>query len=113
MPLTAYALPSRAEICDILGVAALRVIPPVEKPWSVELRGPVIVGRRAPADIEVPDALVSRRHIRIAPADDGWTVEDLGSANGTYVDGKRLEGITLLRDGSRIELGFWSVVFSL
>ena len=72
---------------------------------------PVIVGRREPEDVVVKDALVSRQHCRIAPAGDGWTVEDLGSANGTFVDGKRVEGTVPLTDGARIELGFWGVVF--
>ena len=54
---------------------------------------------------------ISRRHCRIAPADGGWAVEDLGSANGTFVAGARVEDVTPLSDGSRIELGFWAVVF--
>lgn len=88
----------------------LRVLPPVESPWTVEIDGPVVVGRREPADVVVHDALVSRRHCRIAPSGDGWVVEDLGSANGTCVGGRRVTRQTL-HDGDRIELGFWALVF--
>jgi pSer/pThr/pTyr-binding forkhead associated (FHA) protein len=87
------------------------VLPPVESAWTVELDGPIVIGRRAPADVVVKDALVSRQHCRVAPDGDGWLVEDLGSANGTYVDGTRVEGPTPLEHGTRIELGFWGVVF--
>lgn len=53
------------------------------------------------------DAGVSRRHAIIAPVRDGWNVEDLDSANGTFVNGKRLaQNIpTLARIGDEIRFG--------
>jgi len=91
-------------------MARLHVRPPVDSPWSVELTGDVVVGRREPADVVIRDALVSRRHCRIAADDGGWTIEDLGSANGTFLDGRRITRAAL-SDGARIELGFWALTF--
>lgn len=78
----------------------------------MELSGDVVVGRREPADVVIRDALVSRRHCRIAPGEGGWTIEDLDSANGTFVDGCRVTRAPL-PDGARIELGFWSLTFEV
>ena len=52
---------------------------------------PFTLGRDASCDVALPEeARVSRRHLEIAPADDGWWITDLGSANGTLVDGERV-----------------------
>lgn len=51
----------------------------------------VLIGRGAEADIRYEAATVSRRHARLARhASGGWRIEDLGSANGTFVDGQRV-----------------------
>jgi len=47
-----------------------------------------LVGRGEGCDLALDDARVSRRHARLAPFDGGWRVEDLGSKNGTLVDGE-------------------------
>ena len=59
--------------------------------------GPWTVGRSQENDIVVPDPNVSRRHARISRSDDSFVVEDLGSTNGTLLDGapidrERIEG---------------------
>jgi len=53
------------------------------------------------------DAGVSRRHAVIAPVHDGWNIEDLGSANGTFVNSKRLAANTptLARSGDELRFG--------
>lgn len=53
------------------------------------------------------DAGVSRRHAVIAPARDGWNIEDLNSANGTFLNGRRLaaNSPTLARAGDEIRFG--------
>jgi hypothetical protein len=60
-------------------------------------RGPWSVGRSQENDIVINDPNVSRRHARISRADSGFVVEDLGSTNGTLLDGapidrERIEG---------------------
>jgi len=51
------------------------------------------------------DILVSGRHAKLIQTVDGWSVEDLGSTNGTWVDGERISSVTPLQPGSEIELG--------
>ncbi len=54
--------------------------------------GTHILGSSTDADLVVRDQTVSRRHARVVVSDRGVTIEDLGSTNGTTVDGKRIEG---------------------
>jgi two-component system, cell cycle response regulator len=64
----------------------------------------VVLGREpgSAAPLRSPD--VSRRHARVVPAGAGHAVEDLGSTNGTFVNGEEVER-RLLRSGDRIDLG--------
>lgn len=50
------------------------------------------IGRDPLADIVIDDPEISRQHARLTLTDSGYQVQDLGSTNGTYVDGKRLAG---------------------
>lgn len=65
---------------------------------------PVIIGREdADIIIDAPD--LSRRHLRIAPVAEGWSIEDLESRNGTFVNGEPLRGQRALVFGDRLQLG--------
>ena len=63
----------------------------------------VLIGRQADCDIPVPAEEVSRHHARAKPTADGVMIEDLGSANGTYVNGKRIQ-TGLLKPGDELRL---------
>lgn len=63
------------------------------------------LGRDITNDIVINDREVSRHHLRISRTESGFTIEDLGSTNGTFVNGKRLGGITPLNNGDIIGLG--------
>jgi serine phosphatase RsbU (regulator of sigma subunit)/pSer/pThr/pTyr-binding forkhead associated (FHA) protein len=54
--------------------------------------GEHVIGRRSDCQIFVPDMRVSRQHARLTRRGDGWAVEDLGSDNGTFVIGLRVDG---------------------
>src|SRR5690349_1834679 len=64
--------------------------------------GEYVIGRRSDCQVFVPDMRVSRQHARLWRDGDGWTLEDLGSNNGTYVNGVRLQGSTRLRNDDEI-----------
>lgn len=69
---------------------------------------PVVIGRDRSADLRMDahqDRLVSGRHALITPSDGGWFLEDLGSTNGTLVDGERVRGTRRLQPGQRIRFG--------
>lgn len=68
-------------------------------------RARTTVGRRAEADVTVLSASVSRDHAELSGGDDGWVVRDLGSRNGTEVDGTRVQGRAPLTDGGRVRFG--------
>ena len=63
------------------------------------------LGRDIASDIVINDRETSRHHLRLLRSDDSITVEDLGSTNGTFVNGKRVSGITPLQNGDMIGLG--------
>jgi pSer/pThr/pTyr-binding forkhead associated (FHA) protein len=71
----------------------------------VTLGGPVTVGRGRDADLGLADDLVSRRHARVTPGGAGAVVEDLGSRNGTFVNGEVIHGPTRLEPGDQLQLG--------
>jgi predicted component of type VI protein secretion system len=70
----------------------------------IELIGELVVGREN-ADVTVADDEVSRRHLAVRPHEDGVELEDLGSTNGTFVDGARLSAVVVVSSGARVTLG--------
>ena len=75
------------------------------------LTGPVtVIGRGSEADIIVDDAGVSRRHLEIRITPDGVIATDLGSTNGSYVEGHRIDAATLV-DGNTLTIGRTRILF--
>src|SRR5918998_2837522 len=68
------------------------------------------VGRHPDSDIFLDDITVSRRHAEIRRADGGFSLHDVGSLNGTYVNRERVEGAEL-RSGDEIQIGKFKLVF--
>jgi diguanylate cyclase (GGDEF)-like protein len=76
--------------------------------------GEFTVGRGAGSDFLIEDELLSRQHARIVTVLDRYFIEDLGSTNGTYVNGDRVRSLVPLSDGAVIHLGPRTIVrFSL
>jgi hypothetical protein len=66
----------------------------------------LILGREhGSADLVIEDPGVSRRHARVLPDGGGVIVEDLGSSNGTYVNGERISGPVELGAGDEVQVG--------
>jgi pSer/pThr/pTyr-binding forkhead associated (FHA) protein len=68
------------------------------------------LGRAEDADIRIENPLVSRRHAIISYRDHAWRIEDLGTPNGLYVNGGRIEGHSLV-PGDHIEIGQHVLIF--
>jgi hypothetical protein len=69
-----------------------------------------VFGRSRECDVRVGDANISRKHAEIRHEDDAWWIVDLGSTNGTLVNGRRAKR-ERLSDGDRIVLGSTEIVF--
>jgi two-component system cell cycle response regulator len=72
--------------------------------FSLEAGKELVIGRREDADVQVRDDGVSRRHATINVVGEGAELKDLGSANGTFVDGQRVNEAKLV-DGTRLTIG--------
>lgn len=77
---------------------------PGARRWLLE-QGPVTVGRHPSCEIQLPDRQVSREHARIFRTRDGFFIEDLGSKNGTYVNGNPVHAPTRLLNGDLVQVG--------
>jgi len=64
----------------------------------------LMIGRDLGCDVVVPDRQVSRYHARVTPQTEGVMLEDLGSKNGTFYDGKKVEDPIFLQDGGMIQI---------
>jgi pSer/pThr/pTyr-binding forkhead associated (FHA) protein len=65
----------------------------------------ITIGRHGQCDLQVNDTWVSRQHARITWGGAGYLLEDLGTVNGTYVNGDRISGPRALRSGDILQLG--------
>jgi hypothetical protein len=72
---------------------------------SYTLYGPLEIGRDTGCDISIPNRFVSTRHARILAEDGAWVLEDLGSTNGTLVNGEPLDRPHRLAPGDRVQVG--------
>jgi two-component system cell cycle response regulator len=94
-PVSLRTHPSRAVLTIVSGPTTGRV-------FSME--GETVIGRGREAHLRIDDTGASRAHARVIPSDRGYVLEDLGSLNGTFVDGKRVHR-TELSSGDRIHIG--------
>jgi pSer/pThr/pTyr-binding forkhead associated (FHA) protein len=69
------------------------------------------VGRHPEADIFLDDVTVSRRHAEFLRSGTNFDVKDLGSLNGTYLDGTRISGTVALHDGAEVQVGKFRLTF--
>ncbi len=74
---------------------------------------PVNIGRESKCDITIPDINVSRSHAEIRrDASGAWILSDLGSTNGTFVNGRQIKSMPL-RDADRITIGTTDLEFQI
>jgi hypothetical protein len=71
------------------------------------------VGRSRQCDVLLDEPNVSRRHAEIRPRGGSWVLTDLGSTNGSRLNGRKLDGSEVLKPGDEIELGTSLLTFEL
>ncbi|HVP90491.1 MAG TPA: SpoIIE family protein phosphatase [Terriglobales bacterium] len=71
----------------------------------------VTAGRAASCDIPLSDQYTSGCHVAFVPKDRGYAVQDQGSKNGTYVNGRRISGEVALRRGDEVVVGETKIIF--
>lgn len=124
-----YAARTRAELdrllsdvpeLSVVGRMLLSVVAWVSR-WSNEIqiawrvprtprmilprRESVVIGRSSASDFVVTDDTVSARHAVLMYADGGWTLRDVGSLNGTFVNGWRVVDEIVVRPGDELRVG--------
>ena len=72
---------------------------------DVEVEDVTVLGRSAEADVLLDDPYASEFHMRLVAQENGMVLHDLGSTNGTYINGRRVTAPTTLRRGDNIQVG--------
>jgi ABC transport system ATP-binding/permease protein len=73
---------------------------------------PIVIGRAASCNVVLNFPMISSRHATIERTNGGWAVRDLGSTNGTFVEGRRVHDVAVLRPGEVISLGSYQLLLS-
>jgi len=68
-------------------------------------RREITIGRAANSDLVIDDEFASTHHARLVKMNDDWVVQDLGSTNGTFLDGVRVSTPVPLKVGSEVRIG--------
>ncbi len=93
------------------GLIRLRGLTGTVKGRVWEYTGAVRIGRHESSELRLDDASVSRQHAELAPTERGWRVRDMGSTNGTFLNGTRLgNGQWPLRVRDLVEVGEFTLV---
>lgn len=81
--------------------------PHARQGWAfvVPLGARMTAGRAGDVDIHLPDTFVSSHHVRVEARSDGLLVDDLGSTNGTFVNGEEIAGPVVTGPGDQVTIG--------
>jgi pSer/pThr/pTyr-binding forkhead associated (FHA) protein len=70
----------------------------------------VRIGREGDNEIQLPHEKVSKHHATLVASESGWAIEDLGSTNGVFVNGKQVQRAAL-KHGDRVNIGPFELFF--
>lgn len=99
-------------VSTVVSRAEVTVYSPLFSPFRQPLEGEAVsIGRASDCTIPIKDRYLSRKHAELIAIGTGWMLKDLGSANGTYLNGARVERDEILKTGDRIRLGDTEIVF--
>ncbi|HIE22417.1 MAG TPA: FHA domain-containing protein [Acidimicrobiia bacterium] len=87
------------------GTKILFLRPESQQGMEVEVSDVTVLGRSPEADLILDDPYASEFHMRLVARDNGLILHDLGSTNGTYVNGRRVTAPTPLHRGDTIQVG--------
>lgn len=97
---------------ESLPKAEVTIYSPLVTPFRKALDTEAVsIGRASECTIPVKDRYLSRKHAELIVDSGHWVLKDLGSANGTYLNGERVQHDILLKTGDRIRLGDTELVF--
>jgi hypothetical protein len=71
------------------------------------------IGRSRQCDVVIDDANVSRQHAEVRPRGGAWVLSDLGSTNGSILNGRRIDHPEVIQPGDEIEIGTSTITFEL
>jgi pSer/pThr/pTyr-binding forkhead associated (FHA) protein len=98
--------PARPSKAPPLPPARVAVVEGPRAGMSIPLSSlPVTIGRADDSTIAISDDYVSSHHARLVPNGSVWLLEDLGSTNGTLLDGVKVTAPTEVRAGSQVRIG--------
>ena len=87
------------------GTRVLFVRSETQQGQEFEVNDVIVMGRSDETDVVLDDPYASEFHLRLVAQDGGLMLHDLGSTNGTYVNGRRASAPTQLRQGDTIQVG--------
>lgn len=87
------------------GTRLLMVRSETQQGTEIEVTDSTVLGRSDEADVLLDDPYASEFHMRLNAQDSGLVLHDLGSTNGTYVNGRRVTAPTTLRRGDSVQVG--------
>jgi diguanylate cyclase (GGDEF)-like protein len=110
LPLEAECAHPGAELAALREASLILIAHPEQRHLGSRYRltrgGSIEIGRAPTAEVSLPEVLsVSRNHARLHWTDDDVQIEDLGSTNGVCLNNRRIEGLTALQNGDRIQTG--------
>lgn len=76
-----------------------------QKGQEFEVKDVLVMGRSEETDVVLDDPYASEFHLRFVTQENGMSLHDLGSTNGTYVNGRRISAPTQLRQGDTVQVG--------
>lgn len=86
-------------------MSRLRVLPPAGDAFDSELTGDeIVIGRSSECDLTIADRYLSRKHAKLVRDGERWLLEDLGSRNGTSLNGSPIDEPAEIRPGDEIQL---------
>src|SRR5580704_5330592 len=89
----------------------LQILSADGKSRMIPLEGQIVVGRSSAASLCFPDDNgLSRQHLSIEKQGDDWALRDLGSKNGTVLNGAKVTATTILKSGDRIMAGHLIII---